>query len=288
MCKIIKNCVFLTIMLFVFSCKKNNTNPTYACQKHTELNSKKYNEVCFVMTHNAMNNSEKGYSIPNQSESITNQLNNCVRGLMIDTYDGTDGNALTYHAIPTFGQQKLVDVLKEVKDFLVANREEIVTIIFQNDGTNVQLQKAIDSIGLDAFCYINTSGTWPTLQTMIDANKRLVCFVERNKSPRSSYLMYAWSTIFDTKYSYQDVSDFDSDLNRGGSGNRQLYLVNHWLQTSLGLPDKTLAPSANTRAVIGKRVQDCSNANSHFINFIGVDFYEIGDARAIADSINGF
>ena len=64
MCKIIKNCVFLTIMLFVFSCKKNNTNPTYACQKHTELNSKKYNEVCFVMTHNAMNNSEKGYSIP--------------------------------------------------------------------------------------------------------------------------------------------------------------------------------------------------------------------------------
>ncbi len=288
MCKIIKNCLLLLVVMCLFSCKKNNTTTNYACEKHSELNNKKYNEVCFVMTHNAMNNSEKGFTLPNQSVSITNQLNSCVRGLMIDTYDGTDGNALTYHALPTFGQQKAVDVLKEVKDFLVANRDEVVTIIFQNEGSNVQLQKAIDSIGLDDFCFINTSGTWPTLQTMIDANKRLVCFVERNKTPRASYLMYAWSTIFDTKYSYQNVSDFDSDVNRGGSGTRQLYLVNHWLQTSLGLPDKTLAPSANTRTVLGKRMQDCSNANSHFINFIGVDFYEIGDARAVADSINGF
>jgi hypothetical protein len=288
MCKIIKNCSLLFVVLFVFSCKKENSNTNYVCKNHKELKSKKYDEVCFMMTHNAMNNTEKGYSVPNQTQSITNQLNNCVRGLMIDTYDGTDGNALTYHGVPLFGQQKLVDVLKEVKDFLVANRDEVVTIIFQNEGSNVQLEKAIDSIDLDDLCYINTTGTWPTIQTLIDANKRLVCFVERNNTPRAAYLMYAWSTIFDTKYTYEKVSDFDSDVNRGGSGSKQLYLVNHWLQSSLGLPDKNLAPSANTCAVLGKRVQDCSNANSHFINFIGVDFYEIGDARAIVDSINGF
>jgi hypothetical protein len=42
--------------------------------------------------------------------------------------------------------QKLVDVLSEVKDFMLSNPTEIITIIFQNDGGNIQLQKAIDSI----------------------------------------------------------------------------------------------------------------------------------------------
>lgn len=54
----------------------------------------------------------------------------------------------------------------------------------------------------------------------------------------------------------------------------------------INIPDKTLATQANARAVIGKRVQDCSLANGHFVNFLGVDFYEIGAARAVVDSIN--
>jgi hypothetical protein len=53
------------------------------------------------------------------------------------------------------------------------------------------------------------------------------------------------------------------------------------------MPDKNLAPQANTRAVLGKRVQDCSSTNNHFINYLGVDFFEIGAAKAIVDSING-
>ena len=62
--------------------------------------------------------------------------------------------------------------------------------------------------------------------------------------------------------------------------------LNHWLQNAIGLPDKSLAPQANKRSVISKRVQDCAVANSHFVNFLGVDFYEIGDAKVVVDSIN--
>jgi hypothetical protein len=236
-----------------------------------------------------MNNTEKGFTIPNQSLSVTNQLKNGVRGLMLDTYDGSDGVALTYHTIALLGSQKLVDVLKEVKDFMLSNPKEVITIIFQNDGSNIQLQKAIDSIGLNTMTFIHTNGdTWPTLQTMVDNNQRLVLFVESNKLPRASYLMHAWSTIFDTEYTFKNVSEFNSDINRGGSGSKELYLVNHWLQNGIGLPDKNLAPQANKRSVISKRVQDCAAVNSHFINYLGVDFYEIGDAKAVVDSINGF
>ena len=111
--------------------------------------------------------------------------------------------------------------------------------------------------------------------------------VEFDKKPRANYLMYAWGTIFDTKYTFKSVNEFDSKINRGGSGTKDLYLVNHWLSNGLGLPDKTLAPQANNRAVISKRVQDCFAANNHFINYLGVDFVEIGAAKAVVDSING-
>ncbi|HQV78815.1 MAG TPA: phosphatidylinositol-specific phospholipase C domain-containing protein [Chitinophagales bacterium] len=265
-----------------------------ACQKETKkkedkesfLLNKPYDSVCFLMTHNAMNNSEKGYTIPNQTHSITHQLENGVRGLMIDTYDGMDGHAMTYHAVALTGSQKLVDVLKEVKDYLVAKPKEVITIIFENQGSNGQLKKAIDSLALDKMAFVKSGSSWPTLQTMVDSNQRLVMFSEFVKSPTISYMSYAWGTIFDTKYTYKNVSEFDSDINRGGSGSKDLYLVNHWLQNFIGLPDKSLAPQANNRAVLGKRVQDCANTNHHFINFLGVDFYEIGEAKAVADSIN--
>ena len=279
--------LLIIIVLIVTSCSKENTIDNSALK----LLPKKYDEVCFLMTHNAMNSSEKGFTIPNQTHSITNQLKNGVRGLMIDTYDGTDGVALTYHGAAALGQEKLVDVLQEVKTFLSDNTNDVVTIIFQNDGSNLQLEKAIDSIGLNTMTFIHTNGVaWPTLQKMVDNNQRLVLFVESNKQPRANYLMHAWSTVFDTPYDYTNTSQFSSNINRGGSGSKELYLVNHWLQKELlpgvNVPDITLAPQANARSIIGKRVQDCFNDNSHFINFLGVDFYEVGDAKAVVDSIN--
>ncbi len=281
--------LIIPMLLLIFSCSKtdNKKNETPAFIENQFLD-KKYDEVCFLMTHNAMNAKEKSYLAPNQTLSVTHQLNSGVRGLMLDTYDGSNGVALTYHALPQFGSQNLVDVMQEIKDFLVQHKKEVVTIIFQNEGSNAQLEKAIDSIGLNEMTYIhNSSDEYPLMQTMVNNNKRLVLYVEFNKPSRASYLMYAWSNIFDTKYTYANVSEFDCAINRGRLGSKDLYLINHWLGGAFGLPDSTLAPQANKRSVISKRVQDCSVANDHFINYLGVDFSHIGDAKAVVDSING-
>lgn len=281
--------LIISMLLIIFSCSKNTTeNKTPSSIIENQFLDKSYNEVCFLMTHNAMNAKEKSYSIPNQTLSITNQLNSGVRGLMLDTYDGSNGVALTYHALSQFGSQKLVDVMQEIKDFLLLHKKEVITIIFQNEGSNTQLEKAIDSIGLNTMTYIhNNSQPYPLMQTMVDNNQRLVLYVEKDKIPRANYLMYGWTSIFDTKYTYSNINQFDCAVNRGSGGNRDLYLINHWLGGALGLPDSTLAPQANKRSVISKRVQDCATANNHFINFLGVDFSHIGDAKAVVDSING-
>lgn len=285
--KITFNYLLLVFILVIVACSKENSMNNSSFVENQFLD-RKYDEVCFLSTHNAMNNKAKGFIAPNQTFSITQQLNDGVRCLMLDTYDGNNGIALTYHVLPQLGSQKLVDAMQEIKNFLTQHQKEIITIIFQNDGSNVQLEKAIDSIGLNTMTYIHTNNTpFPTMQTMVDNNQRLVLFVESDKRPRASYLMHAWKTIFDTKYTYSNVNQFDSNVNRGGSGSKELYLINHWLGGALGLPDSTLAPKANTRAVVSKRAQDCATANNHFINFFGVDFYHIGDAKAVVDSING-
>lgn len=277
---------FTAISCFLLSsCKKeNNTSDNSKI-----LLKKPYDKVCFLMTHNSMNNTEKGFTIPNQTQSVSNQLKGGVRGLMIDTYDGTDGVALTYHAVPLFGSNKLIDVLMEIKTFLLENKKEIITIIFENNGSNEQLKKAIDSSGLNNYTYVHTGGTaWPTLNTLVDSNQRMVLFNEHDKLPAINYIMYAWGQIFDTPYTFKSVSEFNCNPNRGTTGTKDLFLINHWLSNGIGMPDKTLAPQANARSVISKRVQECTAANNHFLNYLGVDFYEIGAAKAVVDSINGF
>jgi len=284
----LKHLFIISVILMINACGKEKDSGTDNTFVENQFLNKKYNEVCFLMTHNAMNAKERNFSFPNQTFSITNQLMSGVRGLMIDTYDGSNGVAVTYHASTLFGSQNLVNVLQEIKTFLTAHKKEVVTIIFENNGSNTQLQKAIDSSGLSSFAFIHSNGDeFPIMQTMVNNNQRLVMFVERNQLPRASYLMHAWSTIFDTKYTYSTVNEFDSNINRGGSGSKELYLINHWLGGTLGLPDSTLAPNANAHQAVSKRMQECAAANNHFINFFGVDFYHIGDAKMVIDSING-
>jgi hypothetical protein len=281
--------VLFTILLF--SCKENSndifpeTEKTY-CETYPSLCDKYYNEVAFLMTHNAFSYAGQ-YLAPNQTHPISRQLIDGVRGLMIDVYDGPT-EALVYHGTPIAGQQKLVDVLKPIKVFLDNNPNEIISIIFQNGGSNEQLEAGIIASGLDQYAYVH-DGTWELMKDMVTANTRLVMFVEANSSPstRQPWLHYAWGTVFDTPYSFKSISEFNCDINRGGGGSRDIYLVNHWLGNALGLPDINLARNANKKEVIIQRLQDCSSATGQFVNFLGIDFYHVGAAQAIVDSING-
>lgn len=281
--------LILILLSIAVSCKyhKNITTSNNNPILHTTyLLDKPYNKVCFLMTHNAMNNRENGFWLPNQSHNITRQLQNGVRGLMIDTYDGKKNRAKTYHGVAIAGSQKLVDVLAEVEYFLSKNKNEIITIIFENNGSNTQLIKAIEDAKLEQYIYIH-DGQWKTLKEMLNANQRLVLFVESNKEPSKNYLHHAWSIIFDTQYTFKNTNQFNCAVNRGtNTGENKLYLVNHWLHSKISLPKKSLAKKSNNKVELAKRLHECSSTNHHFINFLGVDFYHIGDAKAIVDSIN--
>ena len=284
--------IFLLLLTFIFinNCQnKNNKDNINGCtpeKTSTTLLAKSFNEVTFLATHNSMSNSDNNYKNPNQTLSISRQLNFGIRTFLIDTYD-KDNEAVTYHYSDTLGYQKLSDILNEIQNFQNCNPNEIISIIFQNEGTDAVLQKTLVSLNWDTLSFVY-KGTWPTLQSMIDSNKKLVLFVEKNNAGRAEYLNPAFSTIFDNSYTYKYLTEFNlrCDLNRGGGGDKSLFLINHWLGDISGFGDIQLAKTANEYNILKKRVNDCTSLQKHRVNFIAVDFVEVGDAKKIVDEQN--
>jgi len=64
-----------------------------------------------------------------------------------------------------------------------------------------------------------------------------------------------------------------------------LFLVNHWLSGFTNLV--SAAQQVNTAEVLGARVEQCERERGRFPNFVGVNYYDIGDAAAVVDDLNG-
>ncbi|KAF2299276.1 hypothetical protein GH714_031203 [Hevea brasiliensis] len=156
-------------------------------------NSLPFNKYAFLTTHNAY--AIDGYpshtgvprlTVTNQEDTVTQQLNNGVRALMLDTYDfrgdvwlchSFKGHCYDYTA---FGPA--IDTLKEIEAFLSANPSEIVTIILED---YVQAPKGLTKVFTDAglmkywFPVRNMpkyGQDWPLVRDMIKNNQRLLVF----------------------------------------------------------------------------------------------------------------
>jgi len=256
------------------------------CNGHEELCARRFDEVAFPMTHNAMSNAEASWSIPNQRFGIMRQLDDGIRGLMLDTYD-EDGELLLCHVLCGLGKQPLVDGLGEIKAFLDANPGEVVSIIFENYITHAQTAGAFDESGLINFVYAHeVDAPWPTLRELIDADTRLVVFQENlPQEVEYPWLMNVWDHAGETDFSFAAPEDFDCDPNRGDPAN-PLFLLNHFLTTAVG-GDPELAEMVNYNPLFIERARQCEEERSALPNFVAVDFYDIGDLFEVVDALNG-
>jgi hypothetical protein len=225
--------------------------------------------------------------LPNQTNSISQQLNDGVRALMIDVYD-VSGVPTVYHGFSYLGTKPLAFELDQIKTFLDNNINEIVTIIFETNITAVALETAIDSSGLEDYLFAKDSVLpWPTLQEMIDAGKRLVVFSEEdNAAPGQDWYHYIWDHAVETEFSVHDTSEFTSDYNRGDSIN-ELFILNHFITNSVtGTGSSAEAQKANSNPFLMNRVNGVIQAKNKFPNFLTLDFYEIGNGSDAVDYLN--
>jgi hypothetical protein len=260
--------------------------PDPTCNGHEELCNRRFDQVSYPMTHNAMSNDEDGWSLPNQNFNITRQLTEGIRGLMLDTYD-EQGQLLLCHTLCFEGsQQPLVEGLGEITTFLEANRNEVASIILESYITHAQTAQAFEDSGLIDFVYAHEVGVpWPTLGELIEANTRLVVFQGDAQEAEFPWLMYFDDHAWETHYSFSTPEDFSCDPNRGDPSN-PLFLLNHFLTAPLGGRPE-FAEMVNHNPLFIDRAQQCEEEGDALPNFVAVDFYDIGDVFDVVDTLNG-
>ncbi len=259
---------------------------SYHCNGRRELCDRPYNEVSFATAHNAMNNAEDEWLFPNQDHGISRQLKDGIRAMMLDTYYWQGSTALC-HVSCEFGVLSMAEGLGEIRDFLLANPYEIVSLLIEDHILNDATEEAFGAAGLENFLYIHDpAAAWPTLGEMIHAGTRLVVGTEFSRPPPAWY-HHLWDLAWDTPYSFKSAAEFSCRHNRGSTDN-ELFLVNHWLSDEVGLPSREGASMVNQYQILGPRVRQCREEAGQQVNFVALDFVSLGDLIPVVDELNGF
>jgi hypothetical protein len=267
------------------------------CNGAAELCDRAFDRVSSAMTHNAMSNAAEKFAAPNQNNTVEKQLADGVRGLMLDThyYDEDSGKtdarvdgvaavqqAYLCHGNCQLGRRPLLDTLCDLTNFLDRNRGEVVSIIFESYVTPADTVEVMRAAGLTDYVY-TPGGAFPTLREMIAKDTRLVVFTESDGGTPAWY-QPAWSVVFDTPYSFTKPEEFSCALNRGSKTN-PLFLLNHWIGDPL--PNPKRAAEVNVESVLLARAQKCAMESGKTPNFVGVDFYDLGDVMTVVRKLNG-
>tara|TARA_B110000438_G_scaffold299527_1_gene349885 strand:+ start:535 stop:1644 length:1110 start_codon:yes stop_codon:yes gene_type:complete len=276
----LKTFTIIYLLLISLSTKAQCNGSPILCNKH-------YNNVAFLTTHNSFNSEEGNFSLPNQNFNIVTQLNNGVRALMLDVYD-SGGIPMVYHGSAILGSNPLLDYLNQINLFLSNNTNEIITIILECYTDANSIENVINQAGLNNFLYTHDSiNSWPTLQTMINNNNRLVIFSDvDDASANQPWYHYIWDYAVETHYSVNNQNDFNCDFNRGDSIN-DLFIFNHFVTTILGTGDENASLTANSNPFFLNRAVQCQQEKNKFPNFITVDFYDLGSTNEVVNFLNG-
>ncbi|XP_016649162.1 PREDICTED: PI-PLC X domain-containing protein At5g67130 isoform X1 [Prunus mume] len=321
--------------LFCFSCPEAFSGSrcirsTITDQFKLLNNSLPFNKYAFLTTHNAfaIEGEPSHTGIPrvtftNQEDTITQQLNNGVRALMLDTYDFKGDVWLCHsfngkcHDITAF--EPAIDTLMEIEAFLSANPAEIVTLILEdyveapNGLTNVFKASGLMKYWFPVTSMPKNGQDWPLVSDMVAKNQRLLVFTSKSAKEQSEGIAYQWNYMVEnqcknpsTNFKYFSFSlflsltlntDGDGGMKPGNCPNRResaplndetksLVLVNYFTS----IPIKQVSCAINSGDLI-KMLYTCYGAaGNRWANFVAVDFYkrsEGGGSFQALDTLNG-
>ncbi|WP_228993073.1 FG-GAP-like repeat-containing protein [Streptomyces sp. DH8] len=284
-----------------------------------------FDQRTYLTSHNAYNNQDDavlGVPFPNQYASIREQLDDGVRGLMLDGY-AHNGRVRMCHGSCLLTSRPLSNVFTDIARFLndPANRDEIVTVFLEDYTTYNELDAEVgDDLrpgGQLAGMVFNPKGPeipgpdpkpawdvkatgWPKVSEMVKHGKRLVLFSDRSDKTGLDFLNAGeW-----TAENYWSMgggygpSDWTCRTRWDGvplakeePKFRRLFVMNHFRSVPVA---QTIT---NDNAEVLNRAQRfCSPAARKKPNFIAVDMHDSstgppgspGDALAAVNELNTY
>ncbi|MBI2061146.1 MAG: hypothetical protein HYT87_15510 [Nitrospirae bacterium] len=254
-----------------------------ACNGSKDLCFRRFDEVSYATAHNAMSNADDGWIGPNQEHGISRQLEDGIRGMMLDVHEYR-GEPYLCHARCEFGRKSLAEGLAEIRAFMDRHPSEILSIIFESNVGAAEIEASFVESGLLGYVHAQTPGApWPTLEAMIRSGDRLVVFTDFDGGALPWY-HDVWEYAWETHYHFESAGEFTCKINRGRPEN-SLFIMNHFLTSPIAHP--SLAEQVNFNPLLIDRAKQCWGESGRRPNFVTVDFYSIGDLFAVVDELNG-
>lgn len=298
-----------------------DSSSTVACNNSPSLCSRSYSNITHLGAHDSpfVSDASNSYSVSgNQFYNSTTQLSAGVRLLTAQLHNANSSTGQTeihlcHTSCDLYDAGTLEDWLSDIKGWMDDNPNDVVTILLVNSDNNdaSDLGSVFDSSGISKYAYTQTSTSapvsWPTLQSLISANTRLITFIASLPSGNSAapYLLDEFTYVFENPYDVTSASNFSCMPNRpstlGGSisaaeSSNMMFLMNHFLDNaeSLGIetpdPDAagtTNSPDTTLTGSLGQSAAQCANVYGKNPNFLLVDWFNVGPAIETADNLNG-
>ena len=279
---IVRAGIVLMCGVMIVSCNRSDIKPVSDSTPTERL--LRFDEVTWLCTHNSYNASESGFRFPNQTHPIKKQLEDGVRALMLDVWLQDDKVVLRHGDIAKnlLGSKPLLEELKAIHEFLVANSDAIVTLIFESYVSPERIEQVFKEAGLIEFCHTqDTRKPWPTLRWMRDNNRRLVVFSDRAQDAPDWY-MPIWDHCFETHWDVSSPEGLLKNPPGRGRNTNSLLVANHFVN---GLFKRQNARKVSSPGFLNKRFGDEGKLDRK-PNFIAVDFYEKGDILGFVEKLN--
>ncbi|KAK4169427.1 PLC-like phosphodiesterase [Cladorrhinum sp. PSN259] len=305
--------------------------PTAPCNNSPLLCTRPYNNVTHIGAHDSsfLRDASTSNSVAgNQFFNATVALSAGIRLLTAQVHLSNNVLHLCHSYCGLLDAGPLLSWLSSLKYWLDKNPNDVITLILVNSDNQPasSFGSAFDSSGISSYGYIpssssntstatsntttNTPGTitWPTLQSMISTNQRLVTFVASiTPEPAYPYLLSELSHVFETPYNITSPSQFQCQLDRPSSAGTAskaiqsglLPLLNHFQYINLGsgvqIPDVsdidvTNNPSTDAAGNLGKHLKRCQAEWDDLGQkpvFALVDFFDKGPSVEAGDLMNG-
>lgn len=274
------------------------------CNGHAELCSRSYGNISYVGAHNSYSVAE-GSIAANQNFDVTTQLQNGIRMLQNQGHDQDGAIHLCHSSCLLLDAGTLQNYLQDVKNWLDENPNEVITILWVNQGNIpvTQWAEAYTATGMDALSYTPTTtpvpqANWPTLTELISSGKRVVTFMDYGADYSSvPYILDHFTHFWENPYDQTDPT-FPCTIDRG-SADTGMYMINHYLDknmtffgSQIPVPDTAALEQTNAASgagSLGQSADECAAQHGRYPTFMLVDFYDIVDGSVFqaAANLNG-
>ena len=188
------------------------------------------------------------------------------------------------HSVCELGATKMADSLVEIREFLDANRGEIVILFIEPYVTPQDIEKVFAESGLERYVLtLDRDTPMPTLGDVVRRNKRVIVFTEKDADGTVPWYLDGFSFVQDTPLGATKVKQLSCKLERGDADSPFL-MLNHW--ADLFPPRRTPNEPFQTEREIVSRAHECARRRGLPVSLIAVDHYDVGSLLPAVDTLN--